>query len=82
MSSSFGQNISDSNNTIESLSITNAHHKITHVEHKNKPESVEVKSLQHIVMQVLCLVSELLKNVLEYHQDCLIRIHFPCQIIP
>lgn len=42
---------------------------------------VEAKSSQHSD-SVLCLVSELLKNFLEYHQDCLIRIHFPCQSIP
>lgn len=77
--------LSDSRNTIESLSIANTHHKITHIKQINKQDrvswQVEAKSLQHSD-SVLCLVSELLKNFLEYHQGCLIRMHFPCQSIP
>lgn len=33
--------LSDSNNTSESLSNTNTHHKVTHIKQTNKPESVD-----------------------------------------
>lgn len=74
-----------SRNTIESPSVANTHPRTTQIEQTNKQARARwqagAKSLQHSD-SVLCLVSELLKNFLEYHQDCLIRIHFPCQSIP